>query len=378
MVEIKEYEKLDSGLLEQWQKLWDKSPCAHFFNSPKWFSAFAKAYFPAGCSIVAAYENGSPAAFLPILKQKKFGITALTCPGGGHLAKLPLLAKENSREILGALAGYLAEKGSFYLPEVGQEAAGIMEKGGRKFVLREASVNPYFILNGDACYNFSERNKKQVRRKIKKFGSHLSLKSYKGPNLEGLEIAFALDARSAKRSKGLLTFTDWRDKQFYRNLAGEFGEQLVVDVLSFDSEPVIFSVNFIYGKVYHFYKTAYHADYGRIAPGKLLLYYKCPSLFEEGFKILDFSRGDSRYKKEFTPLFYRQYDLFYANNVLLKWWWMAAAAASGVKNRLYENETYQKIYSARKKISVKIKTALAHKMFWRRERRKEHYDGEKP
>ncbi len=354
-IQIIEHNQISGQLVSEWRQLWGRSVCPHIFNSPEWFLSLLEAGIVKNFSLVVALDSNQIVAVLPVLREKVFGIKTLTCPGGGHLNKLPLLVLENDPEIFCALMGFLKKTGDFYLPETGFETVGFFKVTGADFFALEASASPFLFLGKNPYSYFSKKREAQVLRKARKYKEHLSLKTYKDDNLKGLEIAFVLDEDSAKRENGLATFGGGKEKEFYRELARRFGGQLTVDVLFFDGEPAIFSINFAYGGVYHFYKTSYKKKFNFLAPGKMLLYYRCPSLYREDFSIFDFSRGVSRFKREFTPLSYKQYNVFYAKNIFVRWWWILASRAKRAKDKLYENETYHKIYLARKSFAVKVK-----------------------
>ncbi|MCL5667022.1 MAG: GNAT family N-acetyltransferase [Patescibacteria group bacterium] len=346
--QIKEYNQFNSHLISDWQKLWDKSPCAHFFNSPKWFLSCLQAFPSKGYRVVAVYDRGSLLAVLPLSLERKFGIKALVCPGGKHLSKLPLLTQNRNPDLLPALVTYLSGKGNFYLSEADEVLALSISRNCGKIMQRKASENPYFSLAGGPFPFFSNRHQHSLRKKVKKMEKHLTYRCHKG-DPESLKPVFAIDFNSAKRARGMPTFVTEKDRSFYRQLVENFGEQVTVCLLYYDSRPMVFEIGFIYKNIYHSSNTAYDAVFSRFSPRKLLLFYTLARLYREGFSMFDFSRGINSLKTAFTPLSNSQYDLYFSQKAWIRAWW---AVAAGIRDKLIGNKMLYQAYCFLKKIFI--------------------------
>src|SRR3989344_1124430 len=99
-LEVKSFKLIDKDFLKAWQKLWNHSSKAHFFNSPRWFLACKEAFQTDKYWIEACYEKSQLVAVCPVVLQKKYGVNVLTFPGRNFLGKSSLLMKKESKQIL--------------------------------------------------------------------------------------------------------------------------------------------------------------------------------------------------------------------------------------------------------------------------------------
>lgn len=60
-----------------------------------------------------------------------------------------------------------------------------------------------------------------------------------------------------------------------------------------------------------------------------------------GVEMFDFLRGTSQFKRDFTPFFIQQYDVYYSKNLIIRLWWRAAISFSQI---IKGNETAYKLY----------------------------------
>jgi hypothetical protein len=209
-------------------------------------------------------------------------------------------------------------------------------------------------LSDDPFIFLSKKQRSKIFSKVKKNQNRLILKNYQGIG-EGLDIAFAIDEKSAKRESGRPTFVGEQDRQFYRHLIFELKDRVTIDILFYDSIAIAYSINFVYGKIYHAFKTDYDKNFRYLSPGKLILFFLLPRLKQEGFKMFDFSRGANVLKREFTPLAYPQYDLYYARNVFIRSWWKINLIKENFKERLLENERFYNKYLWVKRFLVTLR-----------------------
>lgn len=321
---------LDNKLLEKWKKLWNISNDAHSFNAPEWLLVCKDTFNIDKFIILTVEENNELIALLPLVTEGKFGITTLCSPGRKFLDKSTLLMKDNNVALFRTIMNYLGNKDSFYLQEM---SADLVDMLPLSMLKNGISINPYLPLRPDPFQFMSGKNRHKLFKTINTCTKYLKFKSFTG-SLEALQIAVEIDKRSSKRQAGKAVFEKAEDHTFYSQLIKKFKQNFVIDILFYNSFPIAFSFGLLYGKTYHALNTAYDIEYGKIMPGKLLLYYIIQHLKEKNMEIFNFSRGQSQLKKSFTNLQETQYDIFYVKNTILKHWWYAAHK---VHNEILDN-----------------------------------------
>lgn len=310
---------IDQEFLRKWRQLWEQSIEGHFFNTPDWFVASCKVYGINKFVIITIEEQGELVLVLPLVKKKVFGIAVWTCLGGKFVNKSPLLIKDVNTSLLQELSVYLQNMGDFYLQEVSSDIVEILSENNKQLIKKESSVNPYLYISPDPFQFLSSKNKSQIRGIIRKNEGALKFKTFIGdPN--ALESVFELDMRSTKTQQGKGTFITIKDKQFFRELIKRMPHQFVIDLVYYNNVPVVYGVGFVYKKIFHASNTAYDADYRFLRPGKLLAQFRLKRLQEEVFNKIDFGRGNSILKQEFTKLSEIQYNIFFVQSALFRKW----------------------------------------------------------
>lgn len=312
---------VNDTLLDEWDQLWKKTAYGHFFNSPAWFLACHDTNMCQDYKVYVQRKDGNLEAILPLVPQRKYGVTTMMSPGGEFVDKSSLLLAENAGS-LALLQKQLVREQAFSLSELSQEQCNLFERGD-EIRIKEASVNPYILLQQDPFIGVSKKQKSKVKNKIKKHESHLRYTSYKSDK-EALELAFSLEERSYKKMKGKATFVSQDNRDFLKHVFERNKKNVIVDVLSYDGIPIICGIGFQYKKTYHAFYTSHDIAYRHLSPGKMLLFFLLQRLQKDGMEVFDFSRGKSTLKSEFTSLTKTQYTLSYATNYMTTLWWQAA------------------------------------------------------
>jgi|GEM_PF-3563978 len=320
---ITEHKELNDGLLSDWQKLWDCSSFSHFFNHPAWFLTCKEIYPSDSYRIITVSDNNGLAAVLPVHEERKFGVKTLACPGGKRLDRCALLYRDIGEEALSSLFGYLIAKRNFYLSEANASIAEAAKRCKEGIATRKSSVSPYIPLLKDPFAYLSPKQGKKIARLLKRLEGRLEFRRFFG-EAEGIDTAVIIDQKSRKAKEGRETFFGETDIRFLKGLIKNFGKQTVVETLYLDGRPFVFSLEFLYKNVCHAHVSSYDSSGHAFSPRKLLLRYTLPCLRREGIETFDFSRGTNSLKREFTPLFRTQYDIYYAKNPLVRMWWKAA------------------------------------------------------
>lgn len=311
---------LTPELIERWQTLWDQSIEAHFFNAPQWFATARESFGIHDFIIITIEKESNLEAILPLVHETQFGVPVFCSPGERFVDKSSLLVRQNTPELLHLIVSQLKQLNSFYLQEVSGQVADMVTNNDKTIIKKSASTNYYLSLENDPLQYMSNKNRNKIKNKIKKYEGNLSYKCFRG-DPEGLEVVFEMDKRSTKRKQGKSTFVRERERNFFKQLIKEYGANVTVDVLFYDNIPVIYGIGFTAKKTFYACVTAYDDEYSFLSPGKMLHFYLFERLKTEGKTLFDFSRGVTVLKKEFTPLYNVQYDLFYTNNQLSRALW---------------------------------------------------------
>lgn len=341
---------VDEEFLKKWKELWEQSKEGHFFNTPDWFLASCEVYNVTDFTIITIEEKEELVLVLPLVKKKIFGVPFLTCLGGKFVNKSPLLVREINEPLLQELSDFLIKQGDFYLQEVSSEITEILCSGNKILIKKEASINPYLSISPDPFCYLSSKNKSQIRGILRKNEKEVTFKTFVGEP-DALEVVFALDKRSSKKQQGKATFVTEQDKQFFRELLKRMPKRFIIDILYHKDTPVVYGVGFVYKKIFHASNTAFDANYRFLRPGKLLAHFRLKRLQEEDFDLIDFGRGNSVLKQEFTKLGKIQYDIFYIQSTLGKSWLLSTQK---FYDTVLNNKVLYGTYLQFKKVALKL------------------------
>ncbi|MGI5828243.1 MAG: GNAT family N-acetyltransferase [Patescibacteria group bacterium] len=342
MLQLKTSSSPDSNLLNSWGKLWQSSSNAHPFNSPQWFSACLSTYEYKNYFITSVYEGDCLVGILPLVKKQKFCISYYCCPGEKHLDKASLLLADGHSGLLNTIVNKLTTVSAFCLQELPEN---VFNNISDDVWYTQSSENPYIPLQPNPFLYMVKRQRRAIVAKLKKYEKLLTYKCFKG-SLTALKTAYEIDGKSAKKASGKPTFANKEDKKFYIELLKEYRKNFVVDILYFNKKPVNFYIGLTHKKTYHAYNTSYDAQYRHLTPGKLLAFLILERLHSEGMQTLDFSRGVTRMKRDFTKLSKLQCSIFFSKNKKVKLLWRVVTQT---RKNITENELFYGTYLSFKK-----------------------------
>ena len=210
--------------------------------------------------------------------------------------------------------------GTFYLIGVDQFFVDSL-KSIKNLTFKNSSVCPFLMLEPDPFAFLRNKKRKRIERAIEEGKGQFSVKIYKGQSEELLKILQKVEYKSPKRSSYKDSLSDTYLDDLLLSLNRLNKNHLLTIVLYFKEEPVGFQYGFLYRGVFHGGNMAYKAEFADFVPGRVLVYLMLPELLKMGIKMVDFSRGDSQFKREFTPNFYTQYSISYSPDFLLRFWW---------------------------------------------------------
>lgn len=335
-------QKLSKGLKSSWMTLWEQSSTAHFFNSVEWFE-LSDLFSSDACEVFTVSEGERLVAVLPISLQSWFGVITQTCPAGRFMDKLSLLYEDNNTRALKALVKFLKMDGNFYLAEISEHEKNIIVKYFSDIKFRFSDINYYLPLTENPWQFISKKNLSKIKNKIKKNRDELSFKSFYG-DVSALKTAFAIDMKSYKQAKGMASFTSKENQKIFMKICKKLPNFFRIDILYFQKKPVAYSIGFICRQTYLAINTSFDNEFRNLTPGKLLTYMLIERLVSEKFSTLDFGRGDSWLKKDFTSFYRKQYLVYYHHSSVARLWWQTA-------NLTYDSLLNSKIaYGAYRKV----------------------------
>ena len=333
--------KLDKKFLKKWEELWQSTADSHFFNSPTWFTICLRVFNYKDYYIFVIKKSAKVEAIFPLVVAGHYGVSVLRSPGGKYQDKSTLLTKSNKSKVITCLIKEISKYGHYYLSEVSQEISECIDENDPNYIIRTSSISPYLLLGSDPFRFLSTKKKNKIRNKYERNKKYLVMKHLNKINTRDLEVVFKIDSKSSKSRKGKESFSDLRSRVLIKSLLENAGKYLVVDLLYFRKRAVAYTLGFKHKDRYQGFQMAYVSEFKALIPGKILIYLLFKKLQQEGVKILDFGRGESEFKLEFTPYRNIQYDIYYTKSSLVRVWWLIIC---GIKSFILDNQSIYKIY----------------------------------
>lgn len=343
---------VDSRLLREWGRLWERSALKHYFNSPTWFLACQRTFNYTKAVVIRCYQSRSLVGVLPLVLTKRYGVLTYGFPGDQYLAKSPILLASADTRILDVLIGKIRGLGNYYLTEIAEELLNFSYLAKYKAGVARSSSCSFLPLSPDPYLYLSSYNRKRLIKKIEEERGRLKFKQSAAGFEEDLKLMISIETESAKAKEFKDALSDPILRRLYLNLGRLNKISFLNYFLYYNGEPICYRSGFICGDTYHGGGTAYKADYSHLVPGKISVFLLLPELVKMGIRVADFSRGANPLKRDFTPYTYEQYSLFYSSNFLTMIRW---AILSKLKNFLEDHhDLFEVIRKGKKKMSLKI------------------------
>ena len=323
MYRIEEISKIEQEHLGNWQKLWDSSMKSHFFNSPTWFKVYLETFNVEKYRVFFCYQDKQLVGVLPLVFTKKFGIKVLASIGGKYdfLDRSTLLLIKKDQKLVEAIFKKIKTKYNLYLAEVESCDARLFQGIDPRLSI-EFSVNcPRMKVGEDILANVSKKQKKSLRKKIRKNGDKLEFKMFRTDLEKHLEAMLALEQKSHKKRKGISVFKKPHMIKLYQTLVARASNSIGISFLYFEGIPIAHRFGFFYHDTFMSVHIAFDDEFRTIGPGKLLLFYCLEYFKQNGIKTLDFSVGDSYIKRQFADEKISQHNIYFTGSKLVLLWW---------------------------------------------------------
>lgn len=327
MLTISEKSILNEQDILDWEELWDRLENSHFFNSYQWFLA-CKDGLQQNLKVWFAYYESSLVGIFPLCKIRKFGITCWGIIGRPYADKCSILFDIEYNDYL---EQFLHEIGNT-TPIVLEEVPDSWEMGGNDYLLYGlSSINPYVKLDEDVLSQVKRKEWNNIRRKAEK--SDLIFKVHSNEDVcKNIHILWEIESQSNKPSKNRAMFETDKVKKLFDIVSNS--NKSVLFVLYDGERPIahMFGYN-IKNLVFHAHHMSYSQEYFKQTPGKIVIYWLICYLQEKGFKVFDFSRGETMLKKHFSSYRETNYEYYYNCSMLFRIWFKSCL---WIKEKYYD------------------------------------------
>jgi len=269
--------------------------------------------------VLVLEEDGETVGILPLvhLSRHKFPLSyTMTETMGGELSDyggIILDDRDQTRadralEVLGRyLAGHRMIVVFNQVPETSKLHALARDRrfsATLRVTEKMASVNYYVELPPLLEDYYASLNKKmlknlrRINRNLEKLGE-LRIRRATGDTIENdLHSLWAL--YNGKLARKNLPALDKGTREFYSDFYRELARkgELDFNLLEVDGSPVAINVGFKQKEIYYFYMTMYDDRYYDYSPGNIIVLNQFRYLYDNGFKEMDFLRGDESYKSK--------------------------------------------------------------------------------
>ncbi len=320
---VKVLDSLDDSFIAEWKALWERGVNGNIFNSYEWFLTCEKTYHFREFAVYACYEEERLVGVLAVVFSKLYGVRVASVPGGVYVVEPPVLLEVYDGGITDAIFGRLGAEHNFFINKINKEEWELVRGSvpGALGVL--SSVNPYLEIGDDPFRFVSKNNMSNLGRKMRKYKDNFSFEMYDAQDDLNtcLQEMIAVEQESSKKREDMDLFSSEVNREIYKNMIKYCRKFVSVCFLRYDDKAIAYSFNFTHRKVFLFFQTAFLFEYRKMSPGKVMVVYLLRFLKEHGFGVCDFSGGVSRYKRDFVPEFYFQYNVMYSRSTFVMGWW---------------------------------------------------------
>ncbi len=313
----------ETEIFNEWNISWKSSKNSNIFNSPFWYKACVESDLPNKKLIIVCRSSEGDKrilGILPLVLSNKFGLPTYLSPGKKYLDKSTLFIPDDEyiEEVFAKILKTLSKIGNYYLTEIEEKYINYF-KENKKLEVTLCSVGRKLNFADDPYRFVNRENNRRIKKRIRENQIQFNFKSvYK--NLDNnILISKEIESNSNKKSLDKDIFTD----KYLLNILEAFDKLLPNSInfsfLYFNEIPICYKYGFTHGEVYHYSNTAYDVSFQKFSPGRILMYFLIDSMKSSGVNIIDFSRGDTPFKKEFSKNTYNQYTMyFYKNSIYMK------------------------------------------------------------
>jgi len=320
---FKTFYKIDSDLQSEWDKLWSESSEKNYFNSRKWFEISAESYSINQVIVSTCYDSKNKLIGLIALQEGKlYGIRVFRNPGNNYSDHASILLNSNDPWVLMGLLDQISKENNSFITEISEKISSTIKSYFPSQKLSRSSSYGILELNQNPHRNLSNKNYKRISQIINDKKNDISFKIFTGYTQKLMNMLLEIENNSYKEKQFMTIMSDTIFKKILKEINKHDDRSLVTGVLFFGKKPICFQLGFRCENIFSGCATAYDEEYRELQPGKTLLFLSLSEYSKMGINKIDFSRGESGFKRDFTPHTSNQYSVFFTNNLLIKLWWM--------------------------------------------------------
>jgi|GEM_PF-1827344 len=328
--------QINPEITNEWKTLWLKAKNANLFNSFDWFVMYIETTHKP-YELYLTYKGKELVGVLPLCFSKCFGVNVMSPMNRHFSVNTPFLLESYDEELLYSLFQTAMSKRNLFITKIESEIVMILHKLFPELFFSLMAANPYIDLTDEPLRFVSKLNLKEMRRILRKYGQQLEFKTFDqhGNLPQLLEEMFDIDVQSGKKQRAMDIFSHSENREIFRNFVKYLRPFIWIHFMYYDQKPIAYVFNFMWKQTFLAYQASYLFDYRRVGPGKTIMMSLLEKLKRGPFTLFDFSGGVSSYKRDFTPYYYLQYNLFFARNPLIMFWWKAVNLARRTKQLLF-------------------------------------------
>jgi len=326
----------DTGFINEWKLLWEKSENANVFNSYDWYLTCKASNEKHNYVIYACYKDEKLIGVFPAWKTKKFGVSVISSLNSDFTIGVPILLENLSeKEVLEELIKFISSKNNLYIGKLNESITKHLFLKFPQSLLSLLFASPFVDFSEDPFLTTSSSLIRDMKKTIKKTNG-LRFDSYDvNDDLEKyLDIIFEIDQHSGKVRRSRDIFSKPEMRSFYRNILKHCKKYTVITILSLGEEPIAYTFNLKYKNQFVAYQCSYLQKYNKLSPGKISVYELINALKNENVKMLDFGPGMVPYKLRFSQKYSFRYDFYYSNKKSSMFWWKSINFARRCKQMI--------------------------------------------
>jgi hypothetical protein len=315
-MKVKIFVEQDDVFLKDWRYLWLHSSYANYSNSPFVFLSALEAYSFKDFAIVAVYDDNGLAGVAPFVKRTQYGVGVYTVVPGEFVCGMPFLIKE--KHVLRELLRRVFALGDVFLTNVPEQVMENFKSEIKGIEVLPDTINYFLNVKKSETGEVVVRNKRRLTRRAEEIERDLRLELFDGLNANALDLAFAIDNNSRKKTRGYNAFSETETRLFYKLLAKHFKERFVVGILYHKRKAVACQIGFTVGDVFYCSQIANISEYDRYSISRVLLIRLFEELGGHGIEMVDFGSGDDHVKRSFASGQHNLYTLVYSENFFIR------------------------------------------------------------
>jgi hypothetical protein len=317
-MEIKIFTTIEQNIINDWMSLWQRSHLANYTNSPLWFLALLESFHYTNYRIIAIYKEKQLIALSALVKKRKYGLSFSTLPLSDYICGNPFLLDLRDEKVVSLMIKEWLNLGNILFINIPVDTVTALQQQTISFDAIPEAYHFTLALSRDIDGNPIIPNRKKLMHKVRDYEDQVTLKSYDGTETKALELAFAIDAKSRKNTRGYSSFADKTIQNMYRSLARNFKERMRINILSYGKKQIAYEIGFQIGTTYYGSQLAFHETYANIAPEKIMYVKLFEYLAAKGIQYIDFGSGDSHLKRAVTHDYDLLYQIIISNNHLVR------------------------------------------------------------